>query len=81
MNRFLKFHPQAILIIIALFLIACIIGYFFWGIVGVFESVNQALWFSPQSRSVGFDLSTAAKLNLRGLGPAAQQASPATTTP
>jgi hypothetical protein len=67
MKKFIRNHPDTILIVLALAFLATIIGLYFWGVNSVVLTVNQALNYIPPEQSVGFNLSGAAKLDWRGL--------------
>lgn len=67
MKKFLRNHPEAILITLALFFLALIIAFYSWGVNDIVVTVNSALNYVPQQDNVGFNLSGVAKLDLRGL--------------
>jgi len=69
MKKFFRTHPETTLIILALLLTAAVIGSFTWGIGNIVSTVNGALTFAPSATKPGYDLQSAAKLDLRGLTP------------
>lgn len=67
MKKFLKSHPETLLIVLAIFFLGIIVGYFIWGISDVIGAVNQALTFTVPAEKMSFDIDGASRLNLRGL--------------
>ncbi len=67
MKKFLKSYPEIALVTLAVVLLGTIVAYFIWGMGDVVFEVDRALQSSPPSEKMGFDLQSAAKLNLRGL--------------
>ena len=52
---------------VALVLLATIIGFFSWGVDSMISELNRALKSTIAQEKPGFDLTDAAKLDLRGL--------------
>jgi hypothetical protein len=67
MKTFLRNHPETTLIVLAIVFLAAIIGLYFWGVNDIIVTVNHALNYVPGQQDVEFNLSAAAKLDLRGL--------------
>jgi hypothetical protein len=67
MKKFLRNHPDIVLIILAVFFLGAILAYFTWGIGDVIVAVNMALKPAPENQSTGFNLQGAAALDLHGL--------------
>lgn len=67
MKSFLRSHSEAVLIACALFFLAMIVGFYWWGVGNVVTAVNASLNYTPSQQSAGFDLPAAGKLDLRGL--------------
>ncbi len=67
MNKFLRDHPETLLIILAVFFLAFVVGFYLWGMNDIVTTVNKALNYVPQQQDTGFDLQSAAKLDWRGL--------------
>jgi hypothetical protein len=67
MKKFLRSHPNIVIVTLATVLIVTLAGFYSWAIGNVFNQMSRAL-ASPAAQSVaGFDLSGASKLDLRGL--------------
>jgi len=67
MKKFLRSHPETLLIVLALFFLATIIGFYLWGVNDVVVTTNRAMNYMPPQQNVGFDLQDAGHLDLRGL--------------
>jgi len=68
MKNFLRDHPETTLIVLALFFLAMIIGFYFWGVSDMAVTINRAMNDTPPPpQNVGFNLQDAAHLDLRGL--------------
>ena len=67
MKKFFRDHPDAILAAIGAIMIAAIVGLYSWGIGDITVTLNRALNYVPAQTTVGFDLTTAAQLDWRGL--------------
>ena len=70
MPKFFKKHSDLTLIFCSVIFLAALISYFFWGITTLVAVFNKAI-APPASDAAlsGYDLSGAAKLDLKGLGP------------
>ena len=85
MKKFSHSHPNVITGTLALVLSVILVAFYFWGINDMVIQLHRALIApSPQS-AAGFDLSAAAKLDLRGLvngvpAPTPTPVAPTTTT-
>ena len=67
MKKFLYSHPNIIIGTLATVLIVVLAVFYFRGIADVFDQMGRALASPPAQSAVGFDLSKASKLDLRGL--------------
>lgn len=68
MKHFLRKHEESLLVMLALVLLALLIGYFFWGVSYVVAQVNDALNAAASNSSApSFDIGAAKSLDTRGL--------------
>ena len=67
MKKFFRFHPDALLILLAIGFMAVVIGYYTWGINNVVVQANRALEANPPTQASGFDLQAASQVDFRGL--------------
>lgn len=67
MKKFFYSHPDTVIAGLALILFAVLLGFYLWASNDVFSEVHRALTFSPASSESSFNISAAAKLDLRGL--------------
>ena len=67
MKKFFYSHPETVIVTLAIILVVMLGVFSAWAINDIFLGVHQALTFSPQASSENFDLTAAAKLDLRGL--------------
>jgi len=67
MSRFLRYHPEAVLVALALVFLIILFGFYFWGINDVVVVVNTALNQATPQQNMGFDFTTAQNLHWYGL--------------
>jgi hypothetical protein len=67
MKNFLHSHPNIVIGTLAVVLVVLLAGFYSWAIGDVFDQMGRALATPPAKSAVGFDLSGASNLNLRGL--------------
>jgi hypothetical protein len=67
MKKFFYSHPDTVIASLAVVFIVMLIWLYSWASNDIFTEIHQALTYSPSSPSDSFDLTDAAKLDLRGL--------------
>jgi hypothetical protein len=67
MKKFLHSHPNIVIGMLAVVLIVALVSFYSWAIGDVFEQMGRALASPSAQSAVGFNLSGASKLDLRGL--------------
>jgi hypothetical protein len=67
MKKFFYSHPDTIIAVLALVFLGTLVAFYSWASNDIFVEVHKALTFSPSEPSNSFNLTGAAKLDLRGL--------------
>jgi hypothetical protein len=80
MKNFLHSHPGVVIGTLAIAFVVVLAGFFSWAIGDIFNQMGRALAAPTAQSVVGFDLSGASKLNLRGLMNSAASTSAPTTS-
>jgi hypothetical protein len=81
MKKFFHSHPDVVIAVLAIVFLAMLIAFYSWAINDVVLEVHQALNSSQSESVTSFDLTDAAKLNLRQLTASSTVIIVATTTP
>jgi hypothetical protein len=80
MKKILRSHPNVVIGVLAIALLAVMVVFYIWTIDNVFVALHLALMAPVPNTSAGFDLSTASTLDLHGLA-GTPAPSTASTTP
>jgi hypothetical protein len=67
MKKFLRSHPNIVIGTLAAVFVVVLASFYFWAIDNVFDQMGRALTAPSTQSAVGFNLSGASKLDLRGL--------------
>ncbi len=68
-KEFLRNHPEALLIAVAIVFVVLIVGSYLWGVSYVATNVDRAFNYVPPQPNIGYDLQAAQKMNWHGLVP------------
>jgi hypothetical protein len=79
MKKFFHSHPDVVIGMIAIVLLAAVVGCYAWAINDIYAAVHGALVTTTPPSSDEFDLQDAARLDLRGVSTSSAPVS--TTTP
>ncbi len=81
MKKFFYSHPDTVIAALALILLVVLLSFYLWASNGIYTEIYRAFTFTPAQPSDSFNLTGAARLDLRGIavGTSSPAAAPAPT--